>query len=201
MKSLLLLLISAFQPVSALTLVEAARERLNHVVLYDGAYQVIDYPMGDVAANRGVCTDVIIRAYRQLGIDLQQRVHEDMSQHFSLYPDHWGLSRPDSNIDHRRVPNLEVFFSRHGQSLPTSLDPADYQPGDVVSWRLSGSGRPHIGVVSDEHATSGNPKIIHNIGWGPQHDDMLFDHPITGHFRYQPEPHHQQPTAEQTSGQ
>ena len=184
MKSILLLLISAFQPASALTLVEAARERLNHVVLYDGAYQVIDYPMGDVAANRGVCTDVIIRAYRQLGIDLQQRVHEDMSQHFSLYPDHWGLSRPDSNIDHRRVPNLEVFFSRHGQSLPLSDDAADYQPGDVVSWRLSGSGRPHIGVVSDEQAASGNPKIIHNIGWGPQHDDMLFDHPITGHYRY-----------------
>ena len=184
MKSYIFWLLMGVQSASGMTLVEAARERLNHVVLYDGAYQTIDYPMGDVAANRGVCTDVIIRAYRQLGIDLQQLVHEDMTRHFSRYPNHWGLSRPDSNIDHRRVPNLEVFFSRHGQSLPLSEDPADYLPGDVVSWRLSGSGRPHIGVVSDEKASSGNPKIIHNIGWGPQHDDMLFDHPISGHFRY-----------------
>lgn len=175
------------QVASAQTLVEAARERLNHFVLYDGAYQVIDYPMGDVAANRGVCTDVIIRAYRQLGIDLQRLVHEDMTEHFSLYPDHWGLSRPDRNIDHRRVPNLEVFFSRHGQSLSLSQAAEDYQPGDVVSWRLTDSGRPHIGVVSDEKAASGNPKVIHNIGWGPQHNDMLFDHPMTGHYRYLPE--------------
>ena len=180
----ILLLLLCSPTVVATSLVDAAKERLQHFVVYDGAYQVIDYPMGDVAANKGVCTDVIIRAYRQTGIDLQVLVHEDMRSEFAAYPDHWGLSRPDSNIDHRRVPNLEVFFTRHGQALPPSTDANDYLPGDVVSWRLSGSGRPHIGVISDEMAPSGNPKVIHNIGWGPQHDDMLFDHPIQGHFRY-----------------
>jgi len=186
MRYLMLWVISVcgVSPVYSQSLVSAAKERLNHVVIYDGSYQQLDYPMGDVADSRGVCTDVIIRAYRQLGIDLQQRVHEDMQQHFSSYPDHWGLSQPDSNIDHRRVPNLEVFFARFGQTLPVTHSAGDYQPGDLVTWRLSGSGRPHIGVVSDLISTSGNPLIIHNIGWGPQQNDMLFDHPISGHYRY-----------------
>ncbi|MFC3195247.1 DUF1287 domain-containing protein [Marinicella sediminis] len=186
MRYLMLWVISVcgVSPVYSQSLVSAAKERLNHVVIYDGSYQQLDYPMGDVADSRGVCTDVIIRAYRQLGIDLQQRVHEDMQQHFSSYPDHWGLSQPDSNIDHRRVPNLEVFFARFGQTLPVTQSAGDYQPGDLVTWRLSGSGRPHIGVVSDLISTSGNPLIIHNIGWGPQQNDMLFDHPISGHYRY-----------------
>jgi uncharacterized protein YijF (DUF1287 family) len=185
MRYLLSVLLMVSCSVAADTLVVAAKERLKHFVVYDGSYQRIDYPMGDVSPNKGVCTDVVIRAYRQLGVDLQQLVHEDMSEHFNVYPDHWGLTRPDSNIDHRRVPNLEVFFTRHGQRLTVSQQAADYQPGDLVTWRLSGSGRPHIGVVSDELAASGNPKIIHNIGWGVQHNDMLFDHPISGHFRYQ----------------
>lgn len=165
-------------------LVEAAKDRLKHVVIYDGSYQSIAYPMGDVAANKGVCTDVIIRSYRALGVDLQQLLHEDMNKHFALYPKIWGLSKPDSNIDHRRVPNLEVFFERFGVVLPSSQNPQDYQPGDIVSWRLSGNNRPHIGIVSDQKAASGSYEIIHNIGWGVKSEDMLFKHPITGHYRY-----------------
>ncbi|MCX7554320.1 DUF1287 domain-containing protein [Marinicella sp. S1101] len=165
-------------------LVDAAKDRLKHVVIYDGSYQSIAYPMGDVAANKGVCTDVIIRSYRALGIDLQQLVHEDMDKHFGLYPKIWGLNKPDSNIDHRRVPNLEVFFKRFGVALPITQNPRDYQPGDIVSWRLSGNNRPHIGIVSDQKAASGNYEIIHNIGWGVRSEDMLFKHPITGHYRY-----------------
>ena len=172
--------------VSADTLVEAAKERLNHFVIYDGTYRSIAYPMGDVAPDRGVCTDVVVRAYRTLGVDLQQKVHEDMRAHFDAYPNIWGLTRPDSNIDHRRVPNLETFFSRHGQQFRISDKPEDYRPGDLVTWRLKHNGLPHIGVVSDVMASSGNPKIIHNIGLGPQLDDMLFDHPIKGHYRFQP---------------
>ena len=165
-------------------LVEAAEQRLKHVVIYDGSYQKIAYPMGDVDAGKGVCTDVIIRSYRTLGIDLQQRVHEDMQSHFDDYPAHWGLSKPDSNIDHRRVPNLENFFTRHGDVLPVTDQAEDYRPGDIVTWRLSGSNLPHIGIVSDQKAASGHFKIIHNIGWGPKINDMLFDHPIVGHFSY-----------------
>ncbi len=165
-------------------LVKAAQERLQHFVIYDGSYQAINYPMGDVASNKGVCTDVVIRSYRTIGIDLQQLVHEDMQKHFDEYPKLWGLSKPDSNIDHRRVPNLEVFFKRYGQSLPVTNNPRDYQAGDIVSWRLHGSNRPHIGIVSDVIATSGNPEIIHNIGWGPKSEDILFLHPIQGHYRF-----------------
>ena len=165
-------------------LVTAAKERLKHFVIYDGSYQRIAYPGGDVDPGKGVCTDVLIRSYRSLGMDLQQLVHEDMRAYFDLYPNHWGLNKPDTNIDHRRVPNLEVFFSRHGQVLPISDQAEDYQPGDIVSWRLTGTQLPHIGIVSDEKAASGNYKIVHNIGLGPQLDDMLFKHRITGHFRY-----------------
>ncbi len=167
-------------------LVTAAKERLQHMVLYDGSYRKIDYPMGDVAANRGVCTDVVIRSYRALGVDLQQLVHEDMLKVFDQYPQIWGLKKPDPNIDHRRVPNLEIFFKRHGKVLPITADATDYQPGDIVSWRLNHSNRPHIGIISDRLASSGRYEVIHNIGFGPQSEDMLFAHKITGHFSYNP---------------
>jgi uncharacterized protein YijF (DUF1287 family) len=183
MKTLILLIFSI--SIQANELVGAAKERLNHFVIYDGSYQKIDYPMGDVDKNKGVCTDVIVRSYRTLGIDLQELVHEDMKDHFSMYPKNWGLSQPDSNIDHRRVPNLETFFARFGQVLPITNNPKDYRPGDLVTWRLTGSNLPHIGIVSDEQATTGNPKIIHNIGWGPQIEDMLFKHKIVGHYQFQ----------------
>jgi len=170
-------------------LVAAALERTRHAVRYDGAYFPIAYPNGDVPADVGVCTDVVIRSYRSLGVDLQQRVHEDMSSHFERYPSRriWGLASTDRNIDHRRVPNLQVFFSRHGESLPLSGDPRDYRPGDIVTWMLPGN-LPHIGVVTDRLADSGaHPLIVHNIGAGPRLEDMLFDYPITGHYRFVPE--------------
>jgi hypothetical protein len=173
---------------TAAKLVDAAIERTRHHVTYDGSYRQLAYPMGDVPADRGVCTDVVIRAYRAgLGVDLQQRVHEDMKASFDSYPRIWGLSRPDPNIDHRRVPNLETFLARHGETLPTTNDPADYRPGDLVTWRLTGTGLPHIGIVTDRHSPlTGHPVIAHNIGRGPALDDMLFDYPINGHFRFLP---------------
>jgi len=183
MKNILLLMLLSTQ-VQALDLVEAAKQRLKHFVIYDGAYQQIAYPNGDVSPNKGVCTDVLIRSYRSLGLDLQQLVHEDMSVNFGQYPKAWGLKKPDSNIDHRRVPNLETFFKRHGTTLSITNNGVDYQPGDIVSWRLKGTNLPHIGIISDVKARSGNFKIIHNIGLGPQINDMLFDHKIVGHFRY-----------------
>lgn len=165
-------------------LVEAAREQTRHPVVYDGSYQRIAYPMGDVAPDRGVCTDVVIRAYRELGIDLQQLVHEDMKAHFSLYPKHWGLSRPDSNIDHRRVPNLQTYFTRHGRSLEVPRTADAYKPGDLVTWMLPGN-LPHIGLVSSRRSADGErPLIIHNIGAGPKEEDALHVAPITGHYRF-----------------
>jgi len=167
-------------------LVAAALERTTHSVRYDGSYLAIAYPGGDVPADVGVCTDVVIRAYRTLGIDLQQRVHEDMAENFDAYPSRqiWGLSKPDPNIDHRRVPNLQVFFRRHGTELPVSDNPDSYSAGDVVTWMLPGN-LPHIGIVTDRvSAPSGNPMVVHNIGAGPNLEDMLFDFPITGHYRF-----------------
>ncbi len=186
--ALALLLILAAGPAFANPVADAARDRLAADVRYDGRYVRLDYPGGDVPAEIGVCTDVVIRSLRAAkGLDLQVAVHEDMRANFAAYPANWGLSRPDRNIDHRRVPNLETWFTREGHALPRSSDPADYRPGDIVSWRLDGgSGRgglPHIGIVSDRHARSGNPLIIHNIGRGPEESDMLFSHTITGHFR------------------
>jgi len=166
-------------------LVSAALERTKHFVIYNPAYFALEYPNGDVPEKYGVCTDVIIRSYRSLGIDLQKLVHEDMMINFDKYPSKriWGLTKTDRNIDHRRVPNLRVFFSRFGQSLNVSSNPNDYRPGDIVTWSISG--RPHIGIVTDQvHAKTKNPMIVHNIGWGPKLDDMLFDYPITGHYRY-----------------
>lgn len=167
-------------------LVEAARDQTKQPVVYDGSYVSIAYPMGDVPADRGVCTDVIIRAYRQQGIDLQQLVHEDMKQAFSQYPNQWGLTRPDSNIDHRRVPNLQTFFKSHGIELTISENAADYKPGDIVTWMLPGN-LPHIGLVSDKYSQdNARPLIIHNIGAGPEEEDVLFRYPITGHYRALP---------------
>ncbi len=185
---LLLLSISFSLPVVADSFAErlsaAALERTQHTVRYDGAYRKIAYPNGDVPAEVGVCTDVLIRAYRQLGIDLQQRVHEDMRDHFEQYPKNWGLSRTDTNIDHRRVPNLATFFTRKGQRLTISNNPKDYKAGDIVSWRLPNN-LPHIGIVVERRsADQQRPLIVHNIGLGPKLDDMLFDYPITGHYRY-----------------
>jgi len=167
-------------------LVAAALERTEHFVIYNGGYRKIAYPMGDVPEHFGVCTDVVIRSYRALGIDLQQLVHEDMLAHFDLYPKEWGMKQPDANIDHRRVPNLQTFFSRFGKKLPVSQKAEDYKPGDLVTWMLDNN-RPHIGIVTDRKAPGTNrPLIVHNIGWGPKLNDMLFDYKITGHYRFNP---------------
>ena len=169
-------------------LVEAALERTQHAVRYDGSYLSIGYPGGDVPADMGVCTDVVIRSYRKLGIDLQKLVHEDMKAHFQLYPSRriWGLTRPDTNIDHRRVPNLQKFFTRKGEKLPVSNNKGDYRPGDIVTWMLPGN-LPHIGIVSNKlNESDATPLIVHNIGSGPKLENMLFSYPITGHYRYQP---------------
>lgn len=170
-------------------LVDAAIERTSHQVSYDGSYYSIDYPNGDVPKNIGVCTDVIIRTYRAMNIDLQQLVHQDMNNHFLSYPSKriWGLNKTDKNIDHRRVPNLQVYFSRNGQSLPVTLNKNDYLPGDIVTWMLANN-LPHIGiVVGNNSIETGNPLIVHNIGLGPKQEDMLFKYKITGHYRYKPE--------------
>ena len=161
-----------------------AYRQVGVTIHYDGRYRSLSFPGGDVPLERGVCTDVIVRAYRNAGIDLQVLVHNDMSQHFNAYPHLWGLSRPDSNIDHRRVPNLVTFFKRHGRSLRITARAADYRPGDIVTWRLP-SGVPHIGLVSDQEA-DGRLLVVHNIGQGARVEDVLFAYTITGHYRYDP---------------
>lgn len=164
-------------------LVAAARAQVGVTLAYDPSYQRIAYPMGDVPAERGVCSDVVVRAFRGVGIDLQAEVHGDMKRHFAAYPRIWGLQRADANIDHRRVPNLATWFTRQGYDLRVTADPADYQPGDVVAWVLD-NGRPHIGIVSDHRSTGGGrPLVIHNIGGGAREEDVLFAYRITGHFR------------------
>lgn len=166
--------------------ITAAIAQTQDNVTYNGAYFKITYPMGDVPAQYGVCTDVIIRAYRKLGIDLQQLVHKDMRGNFSLYPakKNWGQTKTDTNIDHRRVPNLQTFFTRHGKKLIASSKSQDYQAGDLVTWMLPGN-LPHIGIVTDQRSADGlRPLIVHNIGAGPQLEDMLFNYTISGHYRY-----------------
>lgn len=175
-------------PFFAQTLVAAADERTRKPVIYDGSYREIGFPWGDVPDHTGVCTDVVIRAYRKLGIDLQHLVNHDMSLNFFAYPSfsNWRLTQPDPNIDHRRVLNLQVFFARAGQNLPISYHPQDYQPGDIVTWNIR-PGMPHIGIVSDRVAPDGvTPLIIHNIGNGTEYENVLFSMDITGHFRYFP---------------
>ena len=167
-------------------LVAAAIERTQHTVHYDPAYVRIPYPNGDVPAGTGVCTDEIIRIYRAVGVDLQKEVHEDMQANFASYPNHsrWGLYHTDTNIDHRRVPNLMVFFNRKGERLATTTNRDDYLPGDLVTWDLGGN-VPHIGMVVDRKSVaSGNYLVVHNIGQGPKMEDALFAWKITGHYRY-----------------
>jgi uncharacterized protein YijF (DUF1287 family) len=164
----------------------AAVERTHHIVRYDPKYIRLAYPGGDVPLETGVCTDEVIRAYRAVGVDLQKEVHEGMAANFSAYPSkrRWGRTSPDANIDHRRVPNLMVFFSRKGEVLPISTCADDYQPGDLVTWDLGG-GMTHIGMVVDQRALlSRRYMIVHNIGRGPKLEDVLFDWKITGHYRY-----------------
>lgn len=178
------LLLSAQQKDFYLRLSDAAIDLTKTRVIYDPAYRQIAYPNGDVAPDRGVCTDVIVRAYRKLGIDLQQKVHEDMKVNFKKYPQKWGLKRTDTNIDHRRVPNLSTFFTRHGETLNITNVPSDYKPGDIVIWKLD-NGLDHIGIVIDRK-TRDNKRllIVHNIGRGQVIEDCLFSWKITGHFRY-----------------
>lgn len=153
-------------------------------VVYDPSYFSINYPNGDVPQDRGVCTDVVIRAYRKMGIDLQKEVHEDMSTNFDLYPKIWGLKKTDKNIDHRRVPNLMTFFSRFGVVKPITQNASDYHPGDIVCWNLGG-GITHIGIVSNKKSSDGERYlIIHNIGQGQVLEDMLFHFTIIGHYSY-----------------
>jgi uncharacterized protein YijF (DUF1287 family) len=167
-------------------LVAAAVERTHHAVRYDPAYVRIPYPNGDVPPESGVCTDEIIRAYRAVGVDLQKEVHEDMLRNFSAYPNQrrWLLAHTDTNIDHRRVPNLMTFFSRKGEKLTTTTQSEAYAPGDLVTWDLGGN-VPHIGIVVDRKlAQTGRYLVVHNIGRGPQMEDVLFHWKITGHYRY-----------------
>ena len=166
--------------------VVAAIERTKHDISYDGSYFSIPYPGGDVPKNVGVCTDVVIRAYREVGIDLQLLVHEDMQRNFAAYPSRriWGMQRPDTNIDHRRMPNLRAFFKRKGKVLPVTENKGDYLAGEVVTWVLPGN-LPHIGIVSNlVDPDSQIPLIVHNIGRGPELENMLFAYNITGHYRY-----------------
>ncbi|MCX8533472.1 DUF1287 domain-containing protein [Chryseobacterium luquanense] len=163
---------------------DAALSLTKDRVTYDPAYVSIKYPNGDVAADKGVCTDVIIRAYRKLGIDLQKEVHEDMKKNFSKYPKKFGLKKPDTNIDHRRVPNLQVFFAKFGKSKPTDQNPASYVPGDIVTWLLPGN-LTHIGIVVNKKSADGKRYlIVHNIGAGQVLEDCLFKFDITGHYQY-----------------
>jgi uncharacterized protein YijF (DUF1287 family) len=180
-------------------LVAAAVERTSHEVEYDPTYYKLDYPNGDVPADKGVCTDEVIRSYRALGIDLQKEVHEDMKANFSRYPTKFGLTSTDTNIDHRRVPNLRVFFERKGRSLPITDNAMDYKPGDIVTWDLNAS-QTHIGVTVDvPSATPGRYMIMHNIGQGPKIEDILFAWKITGHYRYTGPPPAPKPTPARAS--
>jgi uncharacterized protein len=191
MHSLLLLLavtVASAQPLQlsepVVRLIDAAIERTTIEVLYDPAYRQLDYPGGDIPDSLGVCTDLIIRIYRTIGIDLQQEVHQDMSTAFQEYPADWGLTRPDKNIDHRRVPNLQTYLRRQEAELSVTDNPSDYLPGDLVTWVLHGF-QPHIGIVTDHRSADGmRPLLVHNIGEGPVLEDMIFEFPVTGHYRY-----------------
>jgi uncharacterized protein YijF (DUF1287 family) len=185
--ALLLLLATpaAAQPASLpQRLVEAAYAQVGVTLRYDASYRRIAFPGGDVPLDRGVCSDVVIRAYRGIGIDLQRLVNDDVRAGFGAYPHLWGLAHADPNIDHRRVPNLATFFTRHGTSLRVASNAEDYRAGDVVTWRLPG-GLAHIGLVADR-TIDGRPLVVHNIGAGAQVEDVLFTFDITGHYRYLP---------------
>lgn len=172
------------QPTFHAQLADSAEVLIRQFVQYDPSYFKLDYPNGDVPADKGVCTDVVIRAYRKLGIDLQKEVHEDMRANFGKYPKNWGLKQPDKNIDHRRVPNLMTFFTRHGTVKDILQDPKTYQPGDIVCWNLGG-GITHIGIVSSQKSRDGQRHLmVHNIGAGQVLEDCLFSYRIIGHYRY-----------------
>lgn len=158
-------------------------EQIGVTKSYDPSYVKLAYPMGDVPPETGVCADVVVRAFRKMGIDLQQEIHEDMKANFKAYPQKWGLTSPDKNIDHRRVPNIRTWFERQGKSLAVSTRARDFKVGDVVSWDL-GNGLVHIGVVSPHLTADGIPFILHNIGAGAEINDILFSWKITGHYRY-----------------
>ena len=190
MKKLLLLLMfiplvsTAQQLLDPLKISDSAIELTNKSVIYNGDYYSIPYPNGDVPDGIGVCTDVVIRTYRSVGLDLQKEVHEDMEANFELYPKIWGLSKPDSNIDHRRVPNLMTYFKRQGAEIPITDKGKDYLPGDIVSWNLGG-GLTHIGVVVNKKSNDNKRfMIVHNIGGGQVLEDCLFKYTITGHYRF-----------------
>nr|WP_314636330.1 DUF1287 domain-containing protein [uncultured Janthinobacterium sp.] len=188
---LLFLLLFSVAPVLASAtpqaLVVAARSQVGVTLRYDPRYERLAYPGGDVPLERGVCTDVVVRAYRQLGQDLQVLVHEDMRKAWDVYQrqGRWQMKGPDRNIDHRRVPNLGTYFARHGTSLSPSKEAGAYRAGDIVTWRLPGN-LTHIGIVSDRPSWNGVPLIIHNIGAGAREENILFSYAITGHYRWQP---------------
>lgn len=161
----------------------AAISIIDENIVYTPDYVSIKYPNGDVPAKTGVCSDVVIRAYRKLGIDLQKEVHEDMKANFSKYPTKWGLKKTDTNIDHRRVPNLEVFFERKGTKLPISKNASDYKTGEMVTWMIGGK-LPHIGIVTNKKSSNGNPMIVHNVGGGQVLEDCLFSYKIVGHYLF-----------------
>jgi len=166
-------------------ILESAVEQTTVAKNYDPAYVVMPYPMGDVPPEKGVCSDVVIRAFRKAGVDLQKAIHEDMARNFSVYPKKWSLTKPDANIDHRRVPNLQTFFTRQGKSLAITDQAEDYKPGDIVAWDLNGKGLTHIGLVSNSYSEKTKRYlIIHNIGGGTQAEDVIFDWKIIGHYRY-----------------
>ncbi|AMC12174.1 hypothetical protein Lupro_02990 [Lutibacter profundi] len=184
---IILIIISSLtygQEVGVQNLSDAAIELTRQKVTYDPSYFSINYPNGDIPSDKGVCTDVIIRAFRKTGIDLQKEVHEDMKSNFNLYPKNWGLKTTDKNIDHRRVPNLMKFFERKGTVKVKSTNPSDYKPGDIICWNLSG-GITHIGIVV-KRKSSDNKRylIVHNIGAGQVLEDCMFDFRIIGHYRY-----------------
>jgi uncharacterized protein YijF (DUF1287 family) len=165
-------------------IVAAARSQVGITVTYDPAYVSLKYPGGDVPEERGVCTDVVIRAMRKAwSVDLQKAVHEDMAANFSVYPKLWKLNATDRNIDHRRVPNLQTFFKRKALALPATRKAEDYQPGDFVTCTVPPR-LPHIMIVSDKKTADGRPLVIHNIGRGAQEEDCLFTWPLTGHYRW-----------------
>lgn len=166
---------------------EAAISIIDPSIDYDPKYYSIKYPNGDIPANKGVCTDVVIRSYRKLGIDLQKEVHEDMKAHFTKYPNlkKWGMTKTDTNIDHRRVPNLEVFFERKGKKLPVTQNASDYKTGELVTWMINEK-LPHIGIITHKKSEDGKRNlIVHNVGGGQVLEDCLFDYKITGHFRFE----------------
>jgi len=164
-------------------LTDAARDQIGVTVIYDASYVALEFPGGDLPRDRGVCTDVVIRALRDAwGVDLQLAVNRDMKADFAAYPALWGLTRPDRNIDHRRVPNLQMLFARIGAEVPLTQGPTPYLPGDIITWTLPGN-LDHIGIVSDRLTTDGTPMILHNIGGGATEEDILFAFPMTGHYR------------------